>query len=190
MTLLFFDTETTGLPIMYARNKYYSARDLVKYNSSRIVQLAWCICDEDDGRVLKKESFLISQTSPIPAESTKIHRITDEMCKEEGKPIREVFILFLEDVKESSKIIAHNLPFDFNIILSEMYRLPKNKNMIKTFVSAPNLCTLRLKKYGKKSLSSMYEEFFHKKFENQHNALSDCLATSECYFFMIKHKKK
>ena len=44
---LIIDTETTGFPITKGFNKYYDPIDHNKYDSARIVQIAWKVLGDD-----------------------------------------------------------------------------------------------------------------------------------------------
>ncbi len=89
-----FDTETTGL----MPNK----DDIVQIGAVRVV----------NGRIIPGEEVnqLVNPGRPIPAASSKVHGVTDEMVQGAPEPLDAVedFFGFARD----SVIVAHNAPFD------------------------------------------------------------------------------
>jgi DNA polymerase III epsilon subunit-like protein len=121
--VLFFDTETTGLP----KKRGVSALD----DSSvwpDLVSISWQLYD--DRELLRKESHIIKPEGfKIPDESVKFHGITTEFAEVHGKPLNEILIQFAEDVILSDRIVAHNLEFDKNVIFHAFkWRLSKDVN--------------------------------------------------------------
>lgn len=121
--VLFFDTETTGLP----KKRGVSALD----DSSvwpDLVSISWQLYD--DREMVRKESHIIKPEGfKIPDESVRFHGITTELAEVHGKPLNEILIQFAEDVILSDRIVAHNLEFDKNVIFhSFKWRLSKDVN--------------------------------------------------------------
>ena len=82
--ILFFDTETTGLP----KNWKAAVSDL--NNWPRMVQLAWIVY-ENDGIKLKEGSYIIKPIGfSIPSDATKLHGITNEMALSKGVDLKTV----------------------------------------------------------------------------------------------------
>ena len=111
MKVLCFDTETTGLW------KNPKAQITDDKNWPYIVQLAWITLDMASGIVTSSNSFIIklANDQKIPAESTKIHGITNEDMDLYGIDIKDVFVKFLKDLDETTYLVAHNLNFDQKI---------------------------------------------------------------------------
>lgn len=118
-----FDVETTGLPDPVTR---YKASALNHHLWPNILQLAYVIVDTDECRVLDWASYLIRIPDDIiiPEESSKVHGITKEQCKELGWDIRAVLVTFMYALEHCnvSKIVAHNIDFDINMVKAECYR--------------------------------------------------------------------
>ena len=113
MTTLFFDTETTGLPI----DRRVPALDN-EVNWPQLVSLSWSLWKE--GECVKRESHLIKpQGWIIPAESTAIHGITTEIATANGSDLLEALMSFRADVVkcfDGGRIVAHNMEFDKNVV--------------------------------------------------------------------------
>jgi DNA polymerase III epsilon subunit family exonuclease len=103
-TFVAFDTETTGL---WAP-------------SNRIVEIA-AVKFRPDSEEIEAYESLINPGRPIPAETTSIHGITDEMVSE-APPAAEVLNKFVQFAGSESILIAHNAAFDISFIGSEMDR--------------------------------------------------------------------
>lgn len=86
MKPIFYDTETTG----------------VKPGKDRIIEIA-----AYDPTMERKFCTFTNPECPIPAESTQITGITDEMVKE-APPIKEALRLFAEFCEGDVVLIAHN----------------------------------------------------------------------------------
>jgi len=158
-----FDTETTGLdPLL----------------GDRVIEIAavelW-----NDLPTGKHFHALLDPERDIPAESTKVHGITNYHV--EGKPkfaaVAEDMLAFFGE----AKLIAHNAPFDFNFIDAELARVQRpplgRERMIDTLVMAkarfpgmPNSLDALCRRY-EIDLSA----------RTTHNALLDCKLLAEVY---------
>lgn len=186
---LFFDTETTGLP------KNYQAPLDDFLNWPRLVQLAWSLYDAEGNHwgsynyIIKPDGFV------IPEESTKIHRISQEKALKEGRDIKEILAKFLEDVKKTSYVIAHNIDFDKKIVGSEMLRnnlgefiIPKEEFC--TMKSSVNVCRIDNGRgfYKWPSLAELHRYLFNKDFVDAHDAMVDVNACAKCFFELKKRQ--
>jgi DNA polymerase III epsilon subunit-like protein len=108
--ILFFDTETTGLP----KDKGLNAI-LQRGNWPDLVSISWIVYDK--GERVKKESHIIRpQGWFIPADAAKIHGITDEIANIQGEGLREVLHAFTADLRGCNYVVAHNMEFDRNVL--------------------------------------------------------------------------
>ena len=180
--MLFFDTETTGVP----RNWKAPASDTK--NWPRLVQLAWQLYDEQGtlleskSAIIKPDNFLISK------ESSNVHGITTERAYVEGKDLTMILSEFESTLKEANLLIAHNMSFDEKIIGAEFYRLSNINPLLKikklcTMEKSTNICKID-GQYGYKwpKLEELHYFLFDKYFEDVHNAKTDIQATADCYF--------
>lgn len=185
---LFFDVETTGIPINWKAS--YTETE----NWPRIIQIAWMLIDEFE-QVIEINSEIIKPTNfVIPTSSIKIHGITTEQAMKVGKDLDSVLTSFKKSMELATLVVAHNISFDINVVGAEFYRLYKHNPLteIKSFCtmeSSLNICKIRNGggyKYPK--LQELYSFLFNQNYHQTHDALSDTIATSKC-FFEIKRKK-
>lgn len=182
--LLFFDTETTGVPLNY------KASSSDTKNWPRLVQLAWVLTDEEGNRIhtgnliVKPEGFI------IPTDATRVHGITTQRANEEGVPLAEVIEQFKADLDVATYIVGHNIEFDKKIMGAEMIRLGMkdimdSKKSYCTMQSSINFCKI-LGKYGYKypKLQELYKKLFGTEFDNAHDAMNDIEATEKCFWEM------
>lgn len=94
LTFVVFDSETTGLDP--------TTDDVVQLGAVRIV----------NGRIIASETFnaLVNPGRPIPAQSTKVHGVTDTMVADapDFLSVRKAFHSYAAD----AVLVAHNAPFD------------------------------------------------------------------------------
>ncbi len=179
---LFFDTETTGVPINYNR----PARDTL--NWPRLVQLGWILTDKD-GIILNKGNEIVKPNGfEIPTDASMVHGITTEKARQIGKPLEDVIELFLNDVKRAECLVGHNISFDQHVVGAELYRLGvrdviSNRQRICTMQCSTSYCKIPgLKGYKYPKLQELYYKLFGSNFEDAHDAMADITATKKCFF--------
>lgn len=186
--ILFFDTETTGLPKNY--KSPYTDTD----NWPRLVQLAYIICDSN-GQIIDKGCWIVKPNNfIIPNEASNIHRITNDRAQLEGLPINIVLNNFKSILNQSDYLVAHNISFDVNILGAELTRLNITSNLdsiekICTMEKSTNHCAIE-GNYGYKwpKLSELYYKLFNTYFEEAHDAAVDIEATYKCFWELINKK--
>ena len=179
--VMVLDTETTGFPS--SRNP----QELDKFNSARLIELGYIIFDKSGKDIKKYDNLIIPDNFVIT--NTFIHGIKQENALKNGKNINEVLDQLTLDLKNVDGIICHNISFDMAIILSEAYRA-NNLELVKLINEKLHICSMAIgKKFMKNDknpkLIELYKFLFNKDFIQDHRALSDCVACSECYFSMI-----
>ena len=117
MRVIVFDTETTGLP---PKNTPTNQTDKWPH----VIQLSWAIYNDETKEVEEECDNIISLGThiPISPESIAIHGITSELSRARGIPIEVALFDFKRAIQRCSKIIAHNLEFDKNMLHVEFYR--------------------------------------------------------------------
>lgn len=181
---LFFDTETTGLPLRWNA----PVTDIA--NWPRMVQLGWVACD-DHGKVLASRNAIIKPEGyTIPLEVSRLHGITTQIALRDGVPLQGVLDEFAEKIDEAGALIGHNISFDECIVGAEFERL----HMMTSLFLKPKYCTMKSsteycklpgkKGYKSPKLSELHQVLFGEGFENAHNAMADVEATARCFWKM------
>lgn len=184
--ILFFDTETTGLP------KNYKAPVSDLENWPRLVQLAYILQDNDGNTILKGDYIIRPNGFTIPSDSSEIHGISTERAMLEGIELEIVLDEFYALIESSDYIVAHNISFDEKIIGAEFLRIEmqnliSSKSRICTMEASTNFCAIE-GNYGYKwpKLSELYFKLFDSYFEEAHNAAVDIDATEKCFWELIR----
>lgn len=185
---LFFDTETTGLPL----NWKAPVEDTD--NWPRMVQIAWMLYDRDGSEIESKDYIIKPENYTIPAEVSSIHGITTERAIKEGKNLEDVLNIFQNLTNEARFLVAHNMSFDEKIIGAELLR----KNMKNSLDMREKICTMKQTadfccikgRYGNKwpKLSELHSKLFQSDFEDAHNAAVDIKITAKCFWELKKRE--
>jgi len=199
---LVLDTETTGLVPrdLYGRNRPYENTSL--YDECRIVQICWIINDFDNDLVSRTYTIL-PDGFVIPEENSKIHGITHENAMENGVSIRYVMEKLCLDIQQYSpkRLVAHNLDFDYHVIMSELYRMTPIPTYLTGYLTTvKTVCTMLLgrdvckmipkdgfrsninsKQFKNPKLSELYYFYFLEELDGAHSADVDTQACLRCY---------
>jgi DNA polymerase III epsilon subunit-like protein len=200
---LIFDLETTGLVKCDEFNIYPNFTDNERYDDARIVQIAWVVLD-DKYRVIDKKNYIIRRDN-FNIHNAKFHGITNKISDIKGVKFEIVILDFFEALKKSGSIVAHNILFDYNVMINHLFRY--NLGYIYTeFISKLRFCTsfestdiLKLPMpynstyYKYPSLQELYTFYFKKNITNAHDAEADVKACADCFVRLIqddryKHK--
>jgi DNA polymerase-3 subunit epsilon len=192
MSHLFFDTETTGLPI-------FKLDILDPQQTVRICQLAALLTDDQGNEIESLHTLIKPEGWTIEPGAAAVHGISLERCHEEGMPM-EVALARFNSMKEKCAVrIGYNVSFDKQMMLREAHLLgiPHNSDGKET------VCVMRLatpickipptgkmmkagfKKFKNPKLTEAYHHFFGKEVEKAHDAMGDVRATKELYFHII-----
>ena len=179
---LFFDTETTGLPISW------NAPPSNVANWPRVVQLAWAVFDMR-GRKAGARSYMIRPVGfEIPKAAEKIHGISTAKAKRTGVPVEEALGTFAKALSKASVVVAHNLSFDASVVGAEFHRLGmQHQFLLKTHVctkeAGTEFCALP-GRYGYKwpTLGELHFRLFGKHVKEAHDAAVDVATCSKCFF--------
>ena len=180
MMKIIFDVETTGLPVRpQGFDKYYDPSRVEYYNSWRMVQLGYIVIDDENKEVKEYSSIVLPVDFRI--ENEEIHGISNERALNEGKDVGDVLRIFFNDVKRCDTLIAHNIKFDFNIVLSEMYRLGMSE-CIREFGMKKLYCTMAESKkiFGFCKSPKLVELFSHLHRGKTWNQIHDALDDARC----------
>lgn len=183
MKIIFFDVETTGLPISW-KEKYTN-----KSNWPYIVQLAYIISYEDNEISEEQDYILKPEGFTIPEKSTDIHGISNKIALTIGKNRKEVLSSFALQIRSCDYVVAHNADFDINVLRCEFLRnniedpFKEDLNIICTMKKSIDFCKIpsAYGNYKWPSLQELYAKLFNKSFKDAHNAKFDVKATFECF---------
>lgn len=120
--ILFFDTETTGLP----KNRNSNALES-KENWPDIVSVAWAVYEHNGSLVKKSYSIVKPDGWVIEQGAINVHGITEEKAHAEGRPLRDVLSELKADLEKSDTVVAHNIEFDKNVLF-HAYKWRLNQN--------------------------------------------------------------
>lgn len=157
MRVVAFDLETTGLDTLTAR----------------IIE--FCFIELDgELRELGAWSELVHPDIPIPADSVRIHGITDAMVH--GKPTFRHFAPRVQALVQDAVLVAHNHKFDLEILSRELQRA--GQPGLKP--SHPCIDTQRVESFvNSHSLAETYRRYVGAEFDGAHRSRADTTATVE-----------
>jgi DNA polymerase III epsilon subunit-like protein len=178
MRVLYFDTETTGLP--KTRESATKGPD----NWPHLVSIAWIL---DDGIKKTQNYYVVKPKWVIPADSTAIHGITQEYADTNGMELSEVMDKFISE--NADVLVAHNSNFDFNVLMNAIIwdlrrPCPIFPRVFCTMEASRSICRIPVSysktKYKPPKLSELYQHVFNRSPPGVlHNSLYDVLILVE-----------
>lgn len=200
--ILFFDTETTGLPLFGEPSDHP--------DQPHLVEIGAILADEDTREVYAEISLLIKPDSwEISEEVSKIHGITNEAASKFGVTEDLALILFwnlvrLHNVDDHKciKRVAYNASFDQRMVRIALKRFNFDPLFAESWADKESLfCTMQASKpiLGLKDakgrpknpkLSEAYQYFTGKELVGAHRAINDARACMEIYFAMQDLEKE
>jgi len=190
---LFFDTETTGLPVWNEPSE--------GPNQPHIVELAAKLVDLDSREIIAELNTIIKPDGwVIPDEVSAIHGITTDKALADGMPEHDALNQFMTLWRQSNFRVAHNQSFDERIIRIAIKRFlteevadqwKAGEKQCTGLITKPLMQMLPKNKYGYKmpKLSEAYEHYMGKPMENAHRAMSDVDACMAVYFAVLEQQK-
>lgn len=197
LTILFFDTETNGLPL--------GRRDLTTDVSKwpHILQISWTLKSytETTSATLETQTHYLKLPSGVPwnNESAKFHNISQNDVNDGEEP-EKILLEFKAAVKRANVIVAHNLAFDKPVVRAAFYRLSSTETFswwplheFCTMDSTKALCKLP-SKYAKPgdpwkwpTLPELYKYLFGKDVSGVvlHTAEGDTSVLLQCFDELI-----
>ena len=208
-----FDTETTGLPEQGPNGwgSYWSYNINEKYDNSRIISIAWKAIhnyNKEKSDINNIEHHLRYPEGFTEITNSYIHGITYEDTIKNGIKFNDLLMEhnLCIDILKSDYMVAHNINFDYHILMNELYRLgtehakacmlhlinlKEKGRCICTGEISTNICKMdfpnnpnnykgyKIRKYKMPKLSELYFYYYGKEFENQHSADGDVKALLE-----------
>ena len=188
MSILFFDTETTG----FAKDKV----PLDHPSQPHLLQLAAWL-DDDGGNVRGAVNLLIAVGDIIiPDGAFAVHGISNQVANDFGVSPLTTLGIFHGLVSRADTIVAHNIDFDMKIMKIAYTRLDKlarftadiqSKPQFCTKVAATDLCKLP-SPYGRggykwPTLDEAYRILVNAEgFSGAHDAMNDVMACRSLYY--------
>lgn len=119
-TVLLLDCDTNGLPTDI-RSAYPPYTSLKSYDTARIVQLSFALCERSTFDPISTGSFIV-QSDGFPIDNTEFHGITQATSVKKGVPFKQAAAALLAAAQRSQTIVAHNAEFVVNVLKSELFR--------------------------------------------------------------------
>lgn len=184
---LFFDTETTGLPIDYSLPSSCTS------NWPRLVQLSWIVTDRLCNVIRQEDYIIYPDNFRIPIDAANVHGITTEKARKNGVRIETVINSFLEDFNKCNTIVGHNIDFDKKILGAELVRMGltdviESKPIICTMKKSTSFCKIPNSNglgYKWPKLQELHKKLFGREFNDAHNSMADVQATLDCFKELI-----
>jgi hypothetical protein len=139
MKFIFFDTETTGLPALWKKDALVAPG-----NWPDLVSIAWWIfnINRREKTLVRKEYHVIKPEGwTISAGSYEKHGISQAAADAQGKPLATVLALFREDLAGVSRLIAHNMNFDKNVLFNA-YKWRLIQDPIQFWPTSAEFCSM------------------------------------------------
>jgi len=195
--LLFYDTETTGLPLWDKPSDWPQQPHLCQLTA---------FPSTDEGERLGSMDVIIRPEGwDIPGEMTQIHGISQEKAMDCGVPEGVALLMFRELWKRAGLRIAHNHSFD-NRVLRIAHKRYYTAEEVDEWKAGPSFCTMHQStkiiklpptsamvasgrgNFKPPTLKEAFEFFTGQQFpaDKQHNAMYDVLAMKKVYFEIIK----
>jgi DNA polymerase-3 subunit epsilon len=208
-TILFYDTETSGLPKWSLPSEHP--------DQPRVCQLAAELCNEETGETLREFNMIILPDGwIIPDEAAAVHGITTERALAEGVAAHLAIDLFIDMWMDADVRVAHNESFDMRMLRIELMRHATYSGKVMTegggdipfadyWKAAPAYCTqsnstkivncpptammIKARRMGPKSpnLGEAYEFFTGQKLDGAHDAMVDVRACKAVYYGIKAH---
>lgn len=190
--LLFYDTETTGLPLFHEPSE--------DPRQPHIVQLAATLVDEVSRATIASIDLIIyPEDWDIPEEVAKIHGITTEFACSVGVPERLAIGILYRMWQTAKYRVAHNEAFDARMVRIALKRFPSAGDA-DTWKAGAAECTQvlstpilklppteKMKRAGRThhksaNLGEAFKHFTGQELDGAHRAIVDVLACQEVYF--------
>jgi len=182
MNILFFDTETTGLPKKFTDHP-------LKW--PRLVQISWAL--QRGGKVFAAcDNKVKPDGFEIPQQATAIHGITTAQAELFGFPLKQAMTRFGKAWRQADLVVCHNWDYDINIVDGEACRLWGKP----VFKEKPKFCTMKAgaglckgthagcSKYPK--LTELHRHLVGCGFKGAHDSSADMYATRRIFNEMVR----
>lgn len=195
--ILFFDTETTGLP-----NR---SKDFADPSQPQIVQIA-ALLTEDDGTSRAAIDLTVKPNGwVIPPHVAEIHGITQEIAERAGIAAASAISAFNNLAMAADTIVAHNIQFDLDLVKIQYAQnkwtdrvsgrthfctCETSRDVVKMPLSERQRAAGYTTGYKQPKLSEVYKFAFGEELKGAHNALVDVEACKRVYFWLQNRSRE
>lgn len=198
--ILFFDTETTGLPDFRSRS--------TDPRQPHIVRLAAILANSETRAELTAVDMIIKPDGwTIPPNMTAIHGISQERALESPRSEDDAAAQYLILRGRADEAVGHNIPFDQRIMRIALLRLGLTREKIEKLEARPSSCTMQrasaimklpptekmiaagFDKPKPPKLAECMQHFFNDPHDAAHDAMADVRACMRLYFHLIDTQK-
>lgn len=177
MSIIVFDTETTGLLAPYA-----AGQDFQPY----LVEL-YAIKLSDDLERISSYTFRCKPPIEIPNEAINVHGITNADVKD-CPPFVHFFLPLADYFLGSTTIVGHNLLYDKTVLYWELFRLGKTLSFPWSIRGICTAETTQQQLGHRLNLADLHMKLFGGPFSGAHSASIDCEITAKCFIEMVKQE--
>ena len=163
-----YDVETTGISAM----------------TDKVIQLSAVKFDNDFNIIDTFDTYI----SPIGVwhmsdGAFKVHGISEEFLRENGRPMKEVGIEFLQFITDCDLLSYNGNKFDIKILVKDLREVGYTIDLDNRSFFDAYLLEAKLKP---RTLSNVYKNYTGKDLDGAHNALNDVIATVEVFKHQVK----
>lgn len=189
MTILFVDTETSGLTNTKQDHRHPSQPHLVQLG---------CLLTNDEGGELGSIDLIVRPEGyAIPTEAARVHGITTEIADMAGVPLVLAVAVFTNLRAKADKVVAHNQAFDRLVLEAAIHRTGRTPaspgpadwdctmEMASPVLAIPpttRMVAAGFTKFKPPNLGECYRFLFDEELAGAHNALVDVRACARVYF--------
>ena len=198
MNILYFDTETTGLPnAKFPLNAPEQPRMtqlgfILEVNGHDALVVDTMIQPEDDWQIHADTGTVMS------AKAQELTGITQEMLEKDGIPVADAIEMFIIAAENADLLVCHNNAFDNKLVSIQYSRLRPEMPPRSILCGKPSLCTMKTatpickirKKDGKvgykwPKLEEAMMFFYGEELEGAHSAIVDIKATRRVFHTLV-----
>lgn len=198
MNILYFDTETTGLPdAKYPLNDPMQPRMtqlgfILEVNGVDAITVDTMIKPEADWRIDPETGTVMSK------KALELTGITQEMMEKDGIPVADAIEMFIIAAENADALVCHNTAFDNKLVSIQYARLRPEMQPRSVLCGKPSLCTMKAatpickirKKDGRTGnkwpkLIEAYEFFYGEVLDGAHSAIVDIKATRRVFHTLV-----
>lgn len=189
MNLLFFDTETTGLPA------FRDPSDAP--HQPHVIQAAAILTDAEGNELAEWQTIIQpGKGAVMEPKAFEAHGISLQRAHDEGVPLARAWQEFTDLIQRAGGVVGHNVSFDIRIMRIAGARATGAK----WECPIPHRCTMRMAtpilnlpptermlaagftKPKAPNLTECVRFFFNEDHSNAHDALADVKASKRVYF--------